>query len=40
VVPELQARGAFKTAHRDGTLRDELFGRMRLPAGHPASRKG
>ena len=36
VVPELQARGAFKTAHRPGTLRDKLFGRARLPASHPA----
>lgn len=40
VVPELQARGAFKTAHRDGTLRDKLFGRARLPHSHPAHRKG
>lgn len=39
VVPELQARGAFKTAHRPGTLRDKLFGRGdRLPASHPALR--
>ena len=36
VVPELQARGAFKTAHRPGTLRDKLFGQARLPASHPA----
>ena len=37
VVPELQSRGAFKTAHRPGTLRDKLFGRGdRLPASHPA----
>jgi FMN-dependent oxidoreductase (nitrilotriacetate monooxygenase family) len=36
VVPELQARGAFKTAHRSGTLRDKLFGQARLPASHPA----
>ena len=36
VVPELQARGAFKTAHRAGTLRDKLFGRARLPHSHPA----
>jgi hypothetical protein len=27
VAPELRARGAFKTAHRPGTLRDKLFGR-------------
>lgn len=39
VVPELQARGAFKTAYRPGTLRDRLFGRGdRLPASHPALR--
>jgi len=25
VVPELQARGAFKTAYEDGTLREKLF---------------
>ena len=37
VVPELQARGAFKTAHRPGTLREKLFGAgPRLPASHPA----
>lgn len=40
VVPELQARGAFKTAHRDGTLRDKLFGRARLPDSHRARSKG
>ncbi|MDH4393993.1 MAG: LLM class flavin-dependent oxidoreductase [Aquabacterium sp.] len=37
VVPELQARGAFKTAHCAGTLRSKLFGcGDRLPASHPA----
>jgi alkanesulfonate monooxygenase SsuD/methylene tetrahydromethanopterin reductase-like flavin-dependent oxidoreductase (luciferase family) len=37
VVPELQTRGAFKTAHRPGTLRGKLFGQGdRLPASHPA----
>ena len=36
VVPELQARGAFKTAYSPGTLRDKLFGAARLPASHPA----
>jgi FMN-dependent oxidoreductase (nitrilotriacetate monooxygenase family) len=36
VVPELQSRGVFKTAYRQGTLRDKLFGRARLPASHPA----
>lgn len=40
VVPELQARGAFKTAHRAGTLRDKLFGRARLPGSHPARARG
>jgi FMN-dependent oxidoreductase (nitrilotriacetate monooxygenase family) len=38
VVPELQSRGAFKTAHRPGTLREKLFGQgPRLPASHPAT---
>ena len=41
VVPELQARGAFKPAHLPGTLRDKLFGRAgpgraRRPASQPA----
>lgn len=27
LVPELQRRGAFKRAYRDGTLREKLFGR-------------
>ena len=36
VVPELQSRGAFKTAHRPGSLRRKLFGQDRLPASHPA----
>ena len=36
VVPELQARGAFKAAYSPGTLRDKLFGAARLPASHPA----
>ncbi|MDF3865743.1 LLM class flavin-dependent oxidoreductase [Pseudomonas denitrificans (nom. rej.)] len=36
VVPELQNRGAYKTAYADGTLREKLFGagRARLPARH------
>ncbi len=39
VVPELQSRGAFKTAYRAGTLRQKLFGQGdRLPASHPALR--
>ncbi|MCA8926521.1 MAG: LLM class flavin-dependent oxidoreductase [Alphaproteobacteria bacterium] len=37
VVPELQSRGRFKTAYREGTLRDKLFGRPRLAAPHPAA---
>ena len=36
VVPELHARGAFKTVYSAGTLRDKLFGTARLPARHPA----
>ena len=35
VVPELQNRGAYKTAYAPGTLRDKLFERgPRLPAHH------
>ncbi len=34
VVPELQARGVYKTAYRPGTLRDKLFGHARLPDNH------
>lgn len=36
IVPELQNRGAYKTAYADGTLREKLFdaGRARLPARH------
>jgi alkanesulfonate monooxygenase SsuD/methylene tetrahydromethanopterin reductase-like flavin-dependent oxidoreductase (luciferase family) len=39
VVPELQSRGVYKTAYREGTLREKLFpGRSpRLPATHPAA---
>jgi alkanesulfonate monooxygenase len=37
VVPELQARGRFKTAYRQGTLREKLFGRSRLPESHPGA---
>jgi alkanesulfonate monooxygenase SsuD/methylene tetrahydromethanopterin reductase-like flavin-dependent oxidoreductase (luciferase family) len=38
VVPELQNRGAFKTAYAPGTLRRKLFGGAdRLPAGHPGA---
>jgi long-chain alkane monooxygenase len=39
VVPELQRRGRYRTAYRDGeTLRERLAGRgARLPAEHPAA---
>ena len=38
VVPELQARGAFKTAYAPGTHREKLFGKgPELPATHPAA---
>ncbi|PAU58465.1 LLM class flavin-dependent oxidoreductase [Pseudomonas indica] len=38
VIPELQARGRYKTAYAEGTLREKLFGAgPRLPAGHPGS---
>jgi FMN-dependent oxidoreductase (nitrilotriacetate monooxygenase family) len=36
VVPELQARGIYKTAYAPGTLREKLFGSRRLPEGHAA----
>jgi alkanesulfonate monooxygenase SsuD/methylene tetrahydromethanopterin reductase-like flavin-dependent oxidoreductase (luciferase family) len=34
LVPELQARGLYKTEYAPGTLRDKLFGHPRLPASH------
>ena len=37
VVPELQARGAYKTAYTPGTLRHKLFGHDRLPSSHVAA---
>ncbi len=39
VVPELQARGAYKTGYAPGTLREKLYGtgRHRLPDSHPAA---
>ena len=38
LVPELQARGLYKTSYAEGTLREKLFGRgPRLGAGHPAA---
>jgi alkanesulfonate monooxygenase SsuD/methylene tetrahydromethanopterin reductase-like flavin-dependent oxidoreductase (luciferase family) len=37
LVPELQARGRYKTAYAPGTLREKLFGAGDfLPAHHPA----
>jgi alkanesulfonate monooxygenase len=40
VIPELQRRGAYKTAYAPGTLREKIFGegRARLPDAHPAAR--
>ncbi|WP_029002997.1 LLM class flavin-dependent oxidoreductase [Azorhizobium doebereinerae] len=38
LVPELQDRGAFKTAYGDGTLREKLFGDgPKLKASHPGA---
>jgi FMN-dependent oxidoreductase (nitrilotriacetate monooxygenase family) len=38
VVPELQNRGVYKTAYREGSFREKLFGTGdRLRAGHPAA---
>jgi hypothetical protein len=37
LVPELQRRGVYPTAYREGTLREKLFGRgPYLPHTHPA----
>ena len=39
LVPELQRRGVYPTAYREGTLREKLFGDgPRLPDGHPGAR--
>ena len=38
LVPALQERGAYKTAYREGTYREKLFGRARLPPSHIAAR--
>jgi FMN-dependent oxidoreductase (nitrilotriacetate monooxygenase family) len=39
LVPELQRRGAYPTAYREGTLREKLFGAgPYLPQTHPANR--
>ena len=39
VVPRLQARGLYKEAYAEGTLRQKLFPghAARLPASHPAA---
>jgi alkanesulfonate monooxygenase len=37
VVPELQARGRYKSAYREGSMREKLFGRPRLGDSHPAA---
>lgn len=40
LIPELQSRGAFKTAYSEGTLREKLFpeGSAHLPANHVGAR--
>jgi alkanesulfonate monooxygenase len=41
LIPELQARGRYKTAYAAGTLREKLFGAGAfLPPAHPARRAG
>jgi long-chain alkane monooxygenase len=37
LVPVLQERGAYKTSYREGTYREKLFGRARLPESHTAA---
>lgn len=38
LVPELQRRGVYPTAYKEGTLREKLFGEgPLLPASHPAA---
>ena len=37
VVPELRRRGLVRSEYVPGTLREKLFGRIRLPEGHPAA---
>ncbi len=39
LVPELQARGIYKTGYIPGTLRDKLFGHPRLPETHRGARR-
>jgi alkanesulfonate monooxygenase SsuD/methylene tetrahydromethanopterin reductase-like flavin-dependent oxidoreductase (luciferase family) len=38
LLPELQRRGLAKREYREGTLRQKIFGRDRLPESHPAAR--
>jgi alkanesulfonate monooxygenase len=38
LVPELQRRSRYKTAYRNGTLREKLFGDPHLNPDHPAAR--
>ncbi|MDR2032236.1 MAG: LLM class flavin-dependent oxidoreductase [Azoarcus sp.] len=38
IVPELQRRGVYPTAYREGTLREKLFGHRYLPDDHPGAR--
>ncbi|TNM61464.1 LLM class flavin-dependent oxidoreductase [Aliirhizobium smilacinae] len=38
VIPILQDRGLYKTAYREGTLREKLFDSPRLPARHVGAR--
>jgi FMN-dependent oxidoreductase (nitrilotriacetate monooxygenase family) len=38
LIPELQKRGVYPTSYKEGTLREKLFGRSRLPDSHPAAR--
>jgi FMN-dependent oxidoreductase (nitrilotriacetate monooxygenase family) len=37
LIPALQERGAYKTAYTDGSVREKLFGRARLPSTHVAA---
>lgn len=38
LVPLLQERGVYKTAYREGTYREKLFGHARLPVTHAAAK--
>jgi FMN-dependent oxidoreductase (nitrilotriacetate monooxygenase family) len=38
LVPELQRRGVYPTAYKEGTLREKLFGTPHLPDNHPGAR--